>query len=94
MEMNSHESRRVSEMARVSDDLLGTGGLAVHQFNSSTGRAHVRRTVISAAEVPRPFLPAVRLSQVTGTRRAALSLMAVSRKLLNDSECPLGGDTS
>lgn len=37
MEMNSHESRRVSEMARVSDDLLGTGGLAVHQFNSSTG---------------------------------------------------------
>lgn len=50
--------------------------------------------MISAAEVPLPFLPAVRLSQVTGTHRAALSLMAVSRKLLNDSEYPLGGDTS
>lgn len=37
MEMNNHESRQVSEMARVSDDLLGTGGLVVHQFNSSTG---------------------------------------------------------
>lgn len=76
MEMNNHESRRVREMATLFNDLLETRRLSVHQFNASTGEWEklrdqctlVLRTVISAAEVPLPFLAAaVRLLQVTGT---------------------------
>lgn len=98
MEMNNHESRRVREAAAVSNDLLETRGLAVMPQLARVGGGGAGGVAGSLhARCENCDLSGgggAGLSQVTGTWRAAAAVVAASRKLLNDSEVPLGRDTS